>query len=302
MYPKDLKVKQQKEEEIYEMQPEFPCVIRRMQVQPGEVRIASWHWHKEIEMMILRKGRVKFCVLGQDVELQEGDGFFINSNILHDTTSVSSDMEVDFIVVMFKKEFLAGPLSLLEQKYINPILHNANIDFIALHPQQEIQIRILQSITQLERLERERTFGYEIKMQIMILQIWLDLLVLTKETPLKLQNISNKQELRVKSMLLFIQEHYMQELSVKMIAAAANISERECLRCFKEQMNNSPFKYLQELRLQIACGLLKDSKESITEISMKIGFSSASYFCKVFKEKLGMTPNEFRRKKKLPHE
>ena len=53
--------------------------------------------------------------------------------------------------------------------------------------------------------------------------------------------------------------------------------------------------YIRESRVLIACNLLKNTKDSLAEISGSLGFSSQSYFQKVFRETTGMTPKDFRR-------
>ena len=55
--------------------------------------------------------------------------------------------------------------------------------------------------------------------------------------------------------------------------------------------------YILTIRLQKAKYLLNEGELSISEISYKVGFSSAAYFSTVFKSKFQMTPKEYREKK-----
>ena len=58
---------------------------------------------------------------------------------------------------------------------------------------------------------------------------------------------------KIKLMLIYIHEHYPENLSVKELAAAAYTSERECYRIFREHLHTTPIAYLTAYRIQIAC-------------------------------------------------
>ena len=59
-------------------------------------------------------------------------------------------------------------------------------------------------------------------------------------------------------------------------------------------MNLSPGAYLEQIRIQKALSLLRESSLSIKEIAGCAGFSHVSYFCEVIRKKTGMTPGEYR--------
>ena len=79
------------------------------------------------------------------------------------------------------------------------------------------------------------------------------------------------------------------------ISRRFDISERTVYAKFKNAYGITPTDYITESRLELARELLSDIKASVTAISEKSGFSSASYFCKVYKDKYGMTPQQYRR-------
>ena len=96
-------------------------------------------------------------------------------------------------------------------------------------------------------------------------------------------------------MMSFIQENYVEKLTLEQIADAASISTRECLRCFRESIRQSPTDYLIEYRVQVAKKLLETTNLSITEIALRCGFNSNSYFTKIFHRSCGKTPNAYRK-------
>lgn len=81
------------------------------------------------------------------------------------------------------------------------------------------------------------------------------------------------------------------------IAASADIGERECLRCFKRTIRESPMQYLLKYRLmQGADQLVSDPSTSISEISAGCGFEYTSYFAKQFRRFYLCTPREYRKR------
>ena len=92
----------------------------------------------------------------------------------------------------------------------------------------------------------------------------------------------------------YIQENYMQDLSVPDIADALNVSRSYLSRLFKEAHGITIVEYILNVRLSHAVRLLFETDLSATEIASKTGFNNSNYFFKKFKEKYGVTPMQYR--------
>lgn len=103
-----------------------------------------------------------------------------------------------------------------------------------------------------------------------------------------------KQE-RIKKMLSYIHENYMEPIKLDDIAASASVSVGECCRCFKEMVRKSPNQYLVAYRISRAMELLGSSEKTVTEIAVETGFNDASHFIQYFKRQTGMTPKDYRK-------
>lgn len=95
-----------------------------------------------------------------------------------------------------------------------------------------------------------------------------------------------------------IQSRYAEPLKLCDIAQAANIGERECLRCFHRTLGISPMQYLIRYRLSKGALLLINTNKSIAEISTRCGFDSPSNFSLTFKRKYQCSPREYRKNNK----
>lgn len=84
------------------------------------------------------------------------------------------------------------------------------------------------------------------------------------------------------------------DLSISALARAAEMSEVYFRRLFKEKYGQSPLRYIVSVRLGKAQELMKYPFLSLEECALQSGFSSLQYFCKVFKQSLGITPARYR--------
>lgn len=83
------------------------------------------------------------------------------------------------------------------------------------------------------------------------------------------------------------------DLSVDMIAQKVGISRVHLHRKMKELTNQTPHSFIRNIRLQQAAKLLKDGKQSITEVMYACGFSNSASFSTMFKNLFGCSPREY---------
>ena len=96
-----------------------------------------------------------------------------------------------------------------------------------------------------------------------------------------------------------IHNHYMRpDLGLNTIADSLGISPENLGRLVKKHTFKSITDFINEVRIDRAVELLEGTNKLIAEISEQCGFSSTSYFGKVFKKMKGVTPNEYRQKAK----
>lgn len=94
----------------------------------------------------------------------------------------------------------------------------------------------------------------------------------------------------------YIKRHYSENLSVDEVAKIHNIDRSYLFKLFQKYKKTTPSRYIQNLKLQKSCSLLRKSSLSVTDISYECGFTSPSYFSKFFVSNTGMTPLTYRNK------
>ncbi len=121
--------------------------------------------------------------------------------------------------------------------------------------------------------------------------IWLEL---AKNLDVPDKTEENETLKRMHKFLEYIEHHYFEDITLEALAQSASVSKSECLRCFKTTMQDTPYRYLIEYRLQRATDLLRNTDLPIGQIAQAVGFQSQSHFGKLFKERTGYTPKQYR--------
>ena len=93
----------------------------------------------------------------------------------------------------------------------------------------------------------------------------------------------------------YIEESLYGEISVKEIAELFNYNEKYIGKLFKEEEGVGIIEYVNTKRLDKSCEMLKLSSDSITLISQKLGFNNVTYFNRLFKNRFGKSPSEYRK-------
>lgn len=254
-----------------------------------------WHWHEEWEAVVLTQGSCVVAAGNQKVTLQAGEGFFINSGVLHGCWDVEASGCM-FHSLVFHPRLVGGSLdSIFHQGYVQPLLDNPGLEFISLDPGIPWQKQALEAIEAAWQhcVREEPGYVFSVRSDLSRLTV-----LLHGSVPGSVQSPGVKtlrDAERIKTMLLFIHDHFGGDLNTRTIAASASISESECLRCFRTTIGTTPIQYLKQYRIQQAAQLLLDTGEKVSEIASRCGFQDMSYFTRAFREAKGCVPTQYRK-------
>lgn len=108
------------------------------------------------------------------------------------------------------------------------------------------------------------------------------------------ENGYSNNDIRSQEIRLFLQENYMNRISLTDLANHLYISEGYLSRFFKKKMGIGFLTYLNDIRLYHTVDELINTDKAITDIAMKNGFNSISGFNQLFKKKYQLSPREYR--------
>ena len=98
-----------------------------------------------------------------------------------------------------------------------------------------------------------------------------------------------------KLVMLYLQSNYAQNIQLKDLASTANCHHTHVIRCFNKEYHTTPGKALANIRIEEAKRLLTSTDLPCERIAELVGFTSSSYFSKVFKEQMQMSPQGYRK-------
>ncbi len=293
-----------KSEVLHYDNPDFQVFFRRNNI-PGcctfdEMKI---HWHDEVEFIYVVRGQIGYQLNGSYVSMKEGEGIFVNSRQLHVIKSENVDCELYCLI--FHPVVLSASKHIVE-KHVNPIIENDSIPYVVLSENEARQRRMLHDIKEIEGFEGpgndfdreyDRKPGHELGTMRLIYDIWSELyhyLDIEHKTDIQ----KNHGLAIVERMMNYVYENYQEKLSLEKLCEVGNIGKTKCESLFDKYLNMSPMEYVRNYRLEKSFGLLENTDMTVTQIALETGFADGSYFSKVFRANVGLSPQEYRRNKK----
>ncbi|MBR3039213.1 MAG: helix-turn-helix transcriptional regulator [Lachnospiraceae bacterium] len=282
-------------------------------VEPTEMFMehVRFHWHTEIEIDLIKEGSAEYRFGEQSFVLHEGQAIYINGNVAHSISAVD-DSPCVIMSLIFSPSFLFPRTnSNVANTYLRPISEDTSFKFRIFSNKDRMDKAIISYVEDILYTNLSKEFGYELKTQSLLCQLWLLLLsdrVSPAGRPLpEKENTGSSMtadETRIKDAILFIEQQYAEQITLADIADSIHVSKSECCRCFNRAVNMTPFEYLMHYRILKAADMIqKNIKDPIpvSELAANVGFNNASYFNKRFREYFGCTPTQYRKMAKTDH-
>ncbi|WP_405173212.1 helix-turn-helix domain-containing protein [Paenibacillus sp. FSL H8-0260] len=261
---------------------------------PNGRGVNDLHWHQELQITLVTKGKLTIQVNGINYDLEAGQAIFINKSVLHIVTYLNQEGE--YVSFNFPEKLLAFYSdSAMEKKYVLPYT-NSFLLSLEIKGDKDWHNQILQILWDMKKeFESKKKWGWEYEVSIKTVQLWLILISNFSLSSEESSKYNRLQQERLQLMLSFIHKNYSNNLTLKEIADTAHLSVSECTRGFKKSIHMTPYFYLIKYRINKSCDLLIATDYTITEIAQRVGFNNANHFIQSFKKHLNITPKEFRK-------
>lgn len=249
-----------------------------------------WHYHHEMELVWVRKGR-GLRYVGRSVErFEAGDLVLLGSRLPHTWASAFDQPNgAEWCVIQFLPKHWSNEFWLLpEVRKLNVFLAQAARGMRFTGPArwkigEQIEALIAQPTHSLESL-------------IQFLGIFQHLL----RAPFHFLNGADAgidlagPDPRLEHLLEWIQDHFAEPITQAQCAAQMKMSPQGFSRWFKLRVGRVFQRYMNELRVAKICAQLVDQHESITQTAFKCGYNNLANFNRRFREITGLSPTEFR--------
>ncbi len=113
--------------------------------------------------------------------------------------------------------------------------------------------------------------------------------------------VSSPSKRKVEKVRIFCECNYMKRISLNDATRHAGMNISSFCKFFLRNFNCTFTDYINRLRVNEACRLLKTSEEHVAGIAYSVGFNSVPYFNRVFQRQCGCTPSQYRLRHKTIH-
>ncbi len=268
----------------------FPVALYETVLRLDRMDFLPLHWHKEIQFVYVKKGRVQYRVGAELFVLEQGNGVFVNAFCLHEAKPFEIEQAKIYCVNVDPKLLGGHEGSIIAAKYVLPYVTVNRLPYVKLSGD------LAQSVESVAILLKGRELFFEMKVWRELLLIWETILTQSLLTEEIMTPSVIVQHERAKEMLDYLHIHYQEKITLENLAAHVFLSRAECSRFFKKIVGITPFTYILHYRLRKSMELLRDSEQAVTTIASSTGFSTVSYYIERFKEYTGYSPHVYRKK------
>lgn len=293
-HPTELMLDDRQREKLQGYDPGFPYTAIDCRFDGYSGPCVDWHWHATLEINVCASGLLKTSTQRGEYIVREGDAVLVNANVLHRNEAYEGAPGVRVQTHMFDRSLVAAA-ELPQRRYVAPVVECTLLDALPLFRKNAEHRAVLEALDRAFAAAGEEKDGYELEICGLLNRAWQGVYALTLPVIGARQPLPRMETARLKQMLGFIREHYAEDISPADVAASAGVCERECFRCFRQELGTTPLATLTDFRLRRAAELLRETDRSVSDIAAACGFATSSYFGKVFRRRMNLSPLAYRR-------
>ena len=243
------------------------------------------HRHEEVQLTWIQKGAGALLVGEQLQEFNPGDIFLFSANLPHLFKNDLQLAGIEALSLFFKKDNALWELP--ELKQIAQFLDQMQGAF---RIKESVLKEIQANLSAIEQRPAElRLAPFIALMQRLVRRSELEL-VGGSTVPL----VSDKEGLRVNTVLQYAMNHYDRSISLQEVAAQIHMVPGSFCRFFKKRTGKTFIRFLNEIRVREACQILTNHPDRpISEVAFQCGFNNVSSFNRVFRQILGQSPTTY---------
>lgn len=249
---------------------------------------APYHWHSEYEIVYIKKGQILYHTENTIIPVSQGEALICASGVLH-AVMLDEKEAAEYDVVVFDLNFILKDIDICNQFFTGEYIINSK--FSSLNKEEA---DITDSIKEIFHSFYKKEFGYELELKMLLTKIFSCIFKYGFYTYTPASSLERAMKQSLMTVIHHIHTYYHQKITLQSLADLVGYSISHFGRFFKTSMGQTPSEYIISYRLYKSCELLRGSNKSVLETAMECGFSNVNYYIKIFKEKYGYTPYQYR--------
>lgn len=258
--------------------PRYPSDTDCIEIDYASVKSFPIHWHSYYEFELVTQGDGVQTINGIEYSYKTGDAFLLGPTDFHKR---NLDNPADIWIIKI-------PIWLIPSSFYD-VVFQTNLPAVA-HLNNKELIFSIELLKLLEKHSEISTTTDSIMTTLFVYVFSLD----KRET-------NNNYTDRIAMIYRYLQENFSGNISLKDISLKFNLSEKYLCSYFKKHTGRTIIDTLREMRMYYASHMILVTNEPISEMYLRCGYNSSTYFVSDFKKKFGMTPTDMRKKRGARH-
>lgn len=257
-------------------------------------KVSGAHFHDEVELLYIKQG--VFSARNDDIGVtaRAGEIIFINSRVVHETYCEAAGTQS----ALFQFDLSEISQSHMQNvsKYFRRFLSSGECAMYHFRADDAKTAELRRYLEDILREKAEAKKAYELYIGAGFYNILAFLHryeIVPEESRFFDENIVE----RVLPALNYIDTHYRTKITLEELSRAVNLNPSYFCRLFKRATHSTFTEYLNFVRVCRAEKLILAGQHTVSEVSMSVGFSSVSYFNRIFKRYKGCTPSGYKKVK-----
>ena len=274
--------------------PTLPISVNYEDPQPA----VSLHHHAFDELVIVLTGTAMHTIDEQIYTVKAGDVFVVKRGSIHNYQQPKGFAIANVMFDARKLDMDHWDTRNLPGYHVlfslEPAFRNRHQFRSRLTVEGAIFARISERVAELSAVVSAKEPGYRIEARGLFMLLVIMLAKCYSNT--KGTNTVTTDLLRLGDAIAYIESNYSEKISNNQLAQLAHMTVRTFQRTFLQSTGMTPSEYIVQVRVRNAAHLLKESDFSLTRIALECGFAESSYFGRIFRRTMGITPSEYRKK------
>ena len=262
---------------------------------PEAVNNVPMHWHSEFELNRILQGSGEFIWGDHRFIAHAGDLILIPPNMLHAAYPLESN-ELVYQVLVFHSAMLGTTSNdRCTIECIRPIMNGSVQISGHTHPDSSNYAELAATADHIFSC----VDGNRPQLDLLLKSELLRFFWLLNET--SVQNLQDTSSISyselVRPALEYMMKNFHETITIDQLADLSHLSKSYFMNCFKRAVGIGAIEHLTHLRINAACDALADTNKMISEIAFACGYSNLSNFNRQFKQIMGCSPKEYRKRK-----
>lgn len=262
----------------------------------GHDEVVKLHFHNLMEIGVCRSGTGEMVLDEEKVPYQSAMLSIIPNNYPHVTISNTQEGPSYWEYLFFDPVQMVAEMYPGNELFQREMLEKINRKALLIHEWEFRNLSLLVKMI-MEEMRSPRSHYTDI-VKGLLSALVIEIVRMNERDALKVEQETNARKnsgvAQIAAALDYVRLEYVHLIRVEELAQVCHMSETHFRRVFEACMNMSPVDYINLVRIQRACDLMKKTNDSMDIVAQKVGFTTTSTFNRNFKKFLNTSPYQWK--------